>query len=146
MSLPAEKPVVEDGGIKLFDDEVNAAELSKAANGNKSLAAYLMAHLARVNAGDYFALLGYIQMNAENEASLQSLRHLVRDKKRVATCFGLRSALPAFDWTGLQGRIKLGSVPANHLRRFRRATGSRPEIQFRNSEGGTGARRFPGVG
>ena len=87
-SLPAEKPVVEDGGIKLFADEVNAAELSKAANGNKSLAAYLKAHLARVHAGDYFAVLGYIQMNAENEASLQSLRHLVRDKKRVATCLG----------------------------------------------------------
>jgi len=87
-SLPGEKPVVEDGGIKLFADEINAAELSKAANGNKSLAAYLKAHLARVNAGDYFAVLGYIQMNAENEASLQSLRHLVRDKKRVATCLG----------------------------------------------------------
>jgi len=77
----------------LFADEVNAAELSKAANGNKSLAAYLKAHLARVHAGDYFAVLGYIQMNAENEASLAVLRHLVRDKKRVGDLFRLRSAL-----------------------------------------------------
>ena len=87
-SLPAEKPVVEDDGIKLFTDEKNAAELAKAAGGDQSLAGYLKAHLARIKDGDYFAVLGYIQMNDENEASLQSLRHAVRDKKRVATCLG----------------------------------------------------------
>jgi transaldolase/glucose-6-phosphate isomerase len=87
-SLPAEKPVVEDAGIKLFTDEINAAELAKAAGRDKSLAGYLKAHLARIKAGDYFAVLGYLQMNAEHEQSLQSLRHLVRDKKRVATCLG----------------------------------------------------------
>ena len=87
-SLPAEKPVVEDGGIKLFTDEKNAAELAKAAGGDQSLAGYLKAHLGRIKDGDYFAVLGYIQMNDENEASLQSVRHAVRDKKRVATCLG----------------------------------------------------------
>ena len=30
-SLPAEKPVVEEGGIKLFTDEKNAADLAQAA-------------------------------------------------------------------------------------------------------------------
>jgi glucose-6-phosphate isomerase len=87
-SLPAEKPVVEDNGIRLFTDEKNAAELAKAAGSDQSLAGYLKAHLARIKAGDYFAVLGYIQMNAEHEQSLQTLRHLVRDKKRVATCLG----------------------------------------------------------
>ena len=87
-SLPAEKPVVEDGGIKLFTDEKNAAELAKAAGSDQSLAGYLKAHLGRIHAGDYFAVLGYIQMNAEHEQSLQTLRHAVRDKKRVATCLG----------------------------------------------------------
>jgi transaldolase/glucose-6-phosphate isomerase len=87
-SLPAEKPVVEESGIKLFTDEINAAELAKAAGGDKSLAGYLKAHLARIKAGDYFAVLGYIQMNAEHEESLQALRHLVRDNKRVATVLG----------------------------------------------------------
>jgi transaldolase/glucose-6-phosphate isomerase len=86
-SLPAEKPVLEDGGIKLFTDEKNAAELAKAA-GEKSLAGYLKAHLNRIHAGDYFAVLGYIQMNAEHEQSLQAMRHAVRDKKHVATCLG----------------------------------------------------------
>jgi glucose-6-phosphate isomerase len=87
-SLPAEKPVLEDGGIKLFTDEKNAADLAQAAGEDKSLAGYLKAHLGRIGAGDYFALLGFIQMNAEHEKSLQAIRHAVRDKKHVATCLG----------------------------------------------------------
>ena len=87
-ALPPEKPVIEEKGIKLFTDEKNAADLAAAAGSDKSVAGYLKAHLARIKAGDYFALLGYIQMNAENEQALQALRHLVRDKKRIATCLG----------------------------------------------------------
>jgi len=86
-SLPAEKPILEDSGVRLFTDEENAAELAKAA-GEKTLAGYLKAHLNRIHAGDYFAVLGYIQMNAEHEQSLQAVRHAVRDKKHVATCLG----------------------------------------------------------
>jgi transaldolase/glucose-6-phosphate isomerase len=41
-----------------------------------------------VGAGDYFAVLGFIQMNAEHERKLQAIRHAVRDKKHVATCLG----------------------------------------------------------
>jgi transaldolase/glucose-6-phosphate isomerase len=87
-SLPAEKPILEDGGIKLFTDEKHAAELARAAGADKSLAGYLKAHLGRIVAGDYFAVLGFIQMNAEHERKLQLIRHAVRDKKRVATCLG----------------------------------------------------------
>ncbi len=87
-SLPAEKPILEDSGVKLFTDEKNAAELAKVAGTDKTLAAYLKAHLGRIKTGDYFAVLGYIQMNAEHEQSLQTIRHAVRDKKHVATCLG----------------------------------------------------------
>ncbi len=87
-SLPAEKPVVEDDGIKLFTDEKNAGELARAAGADKSLGGYLKAHLGRINHGDYFAVLGFIQMNAEHERKLQGIRHAVRDKKHVATCLG----------------------------------------------------------
>jgi transaldolase/glucose-6-phosphate isomerase len=87
-SLPAEQPILEDSGIKLFTDAINATELANAAGGNKSLAGYLKAHLGRIKTGDYFAVLGYIQMNAEHETSLQAIRLAVRDKKRVATCLG----------------------------------------------------------
>jgi transaldolase/glucose-6-phosphate isomerase len=87
-SLPAEKPVLEEAGIKLFTDAKNAAALAQAAGSDHSLKNYLRAHMARLGAGDYFAVLAYVQMNAEHEALLQNLRHAVRDCKRVATCLG----------------------------------------------------------
>ena len=87
-SLPPESPVLEDSGVRLFTDQKNAAALAKAAGADKSLAGYLKAHLNRIHAGDYFAVLGYVQMNAEHENILQAIRHAVRDKKRVATCLG----------------------------------------------------------
>ncbi len=73
---------------KLFTDEKNAAELAKGAGSDKTLAGYLKAHFGRIKAGDYFAVLGYIQMNAEHAQNLQTVRQFVRDKKRVATCLG----------------------------------------------------------
>jgi transaldolase / glucose-6-phosphate isomerase len=87
-SLPAEKPVLEDGDIKLFTDEKNAAELARHAGNDRSLGGYLKAHLNRLRAGDYFAVLAFIQMNAEHEEALQTMRIAVRDQKRVATCLG----------------------------------------------------------
>ena len=87
-SLPAEQPILQADGIKLFTDDVNAAALAKAAGNDKSLGAYLKAHLNRLGAGDYFALLAYVQMNDAHEKQLQAIRHRVRDKKVVATCLG----------------------------------------------------------
>ena len=91
-SLPAESPILEDSGVKLFTDSKDADALAKAAGTDKSLAGYLRAHIKRAGAGDYFALLAYIQMNPEHEVLLQKLRHVLRDEKRVATCleFGPR--------------------------------------------------------
>jgi hypothetical protein len=91
-ALPPEKPIVEEAGFKLFTDEKNAAELAKAVSARPAsdglLKNYLRAHLARLGAGDYFALLAYVEMNAEHEAALQTLRMAVRDRKRVATVLG----------------------------------------------------------
>ena len=87
-SLPAESPMLEEGGIKLFTDDKNAAALKQAAGADKSLVGCLRAHLSRLRAGDYFAVLGYIEMNGAHEAQLQSIRHAVREKKHVATCLG----------------------------------------------------------
>src|SRR6185437_5240889 len=79
--------VLEDSGVKLFTDSKNADALANTAK-DKTLAGYLRAHLGRIKAGDYFALLGYIQMNDEHEEQLQKMRHALRDKKHVATCLG----------------------------------------------------------
>jgi transaldolase / glucose-6-phosphate isomerase len=82
--LPPEAPFFEGNGVKLYADERNAAAL----RGGAKLVDVLRAHLSRIGAGDYFAVLGYIPMNAENEKILQTFRHAVRDKKKVATCLG----------------------------------------------------------
>ena len=87
-SLPPESPMFEGNGAKLFSDAKNAAALKQSVGRDNTLTGYLRAHLNRLGASDYFALLGYIEMNDANEASLQSMRHAVRDKKRVATCLG----------------------------------------------------------
>ena len=87
-SLPPESPLFAESGVKLFTDEKNAAALKQAAGSDATLVGYLRAHLSRLRAGDYFAVLGYIQMNDAHESQLQSIRHAVRDKKRVATCLG----------------------------------------------------------
>jgi transaldolase / glucose-6-phosphate isomerase len=93
-ALPAEKPIVEEAGFKLFTDERNAADLAKdlakaaGTSSDGALKNYLRAHLARLGAGDYFALLAYVEMNSEHETLLQSLRLAVRDRKHVATVLG----------------------------------------------------------
>ena len=86
--LPAEAPILQQDGIKLFTDDRNAQKLRQLGGSQPTLSGLLRAHLNQLNAGDYCALLGYIEMNAAHEEKLQALRHAIRDGKRVATCLG----------------------------------------------------------
>ena len=90
-ALPAEAPVVIENGIALYTDERNAQALRQAGAG-ATLASWLKAHFARFAAGDYFAILAYLENNETSFKPLQELRTAVRDGKRVATClqFGPR--------------------------------------------------------
>ena len=83
-TLPAETPFFGANGIKLFADERNTTALA----GGEKLSDILRVHFSRMVAGDYFALLAYIQMDATHEKALQTIRHRVRDTKKVATCLG----------------------------------------------------------
>jgi len=83
-SLPAESPFLTTKDGKLFADEKNTAALAV----GKTLGEVLKAHLSRTGEGDYFAVLGYNPMNAENEKALQAVRTAVRDAKKAATCLG----------------------------------------------------------
>lgn len=87
-TLPPESPILEDRGVKLFTDAENASALHKRAGADRTLAGYLRAHLNRLAPNDYVALLAYLEMNALHEEQLQAIRHMIRDKKRVATCLG----------------------------------------------------------
>src|SRR5207247_9950122 len=79
-SLPPEVPFFEESGIRHYADEKNVAAVH-----GPNLADVLRAHISRLGAGEYFAVLSYITMNGENEKGLQGLRHAVRDKRKVAT-------------------------------------------------------------
>ncbi len=85
--LPTETPLLGDDGISLLTDEVNAEAIGSTAR-SRSLESYLAAHLNRIEAGDYFAINAYVEMNDENQRALQAIRHKVRDAKRVATTVG----------------------------------------------------------
>jgi transaldolase/glucose-6-phosphate isomerase len=87
-SLPEEAPFFEDVGISLFTSADNVAALDKIAGDARSLDAYIKAHVSRIKANDYFALLAYVRMSSENEELLQSIRERVLAQTHAATCLG----------------------------------------------------------
>jgi transaldolase/glucose-6-phosphate isomerase len=89
--LPAERPVISTAHADLYTDDKNAAALRKA-GADGDLGSWLKAHLSHTGAGDYVALLAYIERDAAHIDSLQQMRLGVRDRRHVATCaeFGPR--------------------------------------------------------
>jgi transaldolase/glucose-6-phosphate isomerase len=84
-ALPAEAPFFRGGGFALYADGRNEAALKPHAT---SLPAALKAHLGRVGAGDYVALLAYLERNPAHRERLQRLRRVIRDRTKAATCLG----------------------------------------------------------
>ena len=80
-TLPPETPFLTEDGISLF-----AADTTGLPHGG--LDAVIKAHLARAGAGDYVALLAYIERNPAHIATLDTLRNAIRDHQHVATCVG----------------------------------------------------------
>ncbi|MGB9465753.1 MAG: bifunctional transaldolase/phosoglucose isomerase [Candidatus Acidiferrum sp.] len=82
--LPSEAQFFTGDDMKLYADLKNTVALK----GGATLVGFLKKHLARISAGDYFAVLGYLTMNEANEEALQAIRLAVRDNKKVATVLG----------------------------------------------------------
>jgi len=86
--LPAEVPIFRENGIALYADPRNAAELGR----HNTLSGHLKSHFGRVHggtkAGDYVALLAYIQRDESHTQALTGMRTRIRDKTRAATCLG----------------------------------------------------------
>jgi transaldolase/glucose-6-phosphate isomerase len=82
--LPPETPLIEEAGLSLFADEKNKEAFGEAS----TLVEYLAAHFKRIQAGDYCALLAYVERNNCHRDALQEIRTLIRDRKRIATCLG----------------------------------------------------------
>jgi transaldolase/glucose-6-phosphate isomerase len=75
--------VVRDGTLTIYADEHQREELSSG-----SALDALRAHLSRVRAGDYIAMLDYIEETPEHESLIQSIRTHLRDATRCATTTG----------------------------------------------------------
>jgi transaldolase/glucose-6-phosphate isomerase len=90
-SLPDEQPAMASGPIAIYTDAANRAALTKA-GADGDLGTWLKAQFGRVRAGDYVALLAYIERNPAHIAALQEARMAIRDRLHVATCaeFGPR--------------------------------------------------------
>ena len=86
--LPAEAPIFESDGIKLYADARNAADLKKLVDGDATLTGYLRAHFSRIHAGDYAAVLAYIERNPAHEKPLEQIREILRNKTKAATVLG----------------------------------------------------------
>src|SRR5947209_3762120 len=71
-ALPPESPVFAAGGIEIYTDDQNAEALRQAGAGD-DLLSWVKAHLSRAGAGDYVALLAYIQRNGEHIAALRDM-------------------------------------------------------------------------
>src|SRR5690606_27004289 len=79
--LPSEQPLVSDGLLSLFADPANGAALGEPA----SVEAVLGRHLARAGAGDYFALLAYLDVTDAHQVLIPESSHLGADTCRLAT-------------------------------------------------------------
>lgn len=82
--LTPEEPLFRQSGVTLYADPRNAAEIGR----HDTLSAYLRSHLARVQAGDYVALLAYVARNPAHTRALTAIRTRLRDGTRAATCLG----------------------------------------------------------
>jgi acetate kinase len=87
-SLPSETPIFRANGLALYADPRNARELGR----HNGVRDYLRSHFSRVNAGgpagDYVALLAYLERNEAHTRTLTAMRGKIRDKTRAATCLG----------------------------------------------------------
>ena len=136
-----EQPVlVSDGTLTVHADAATIAALPSA-----SVVEALRGHLARAGAGDYIALLDYIEETPENESLIQQIRTHLRDATRCATTTGYG---PRFLHS--TGQLHKGG-PATGV--FIQVTAAdRTDLPIPNQpytvqhpEASSGARRFPFV-
>jgi transaldolase/glucose-6-phosphate isomerase len=87
---PFDQPDVEASKVatRRLTDEYEKTGHLPSGSGEPPSVDDLRAHLDTLRPGDYFALLAYIEMTDDCRDVLQRIRHLVRDRKRVATCLG----------------------------------------------------------
>jgi glucose-6-phosphate isomerase len=82
-ALTEQTVLATDGTLTIYADDKTRAELPSTSVGDA-----IKAHLSRAGAGDYIALLNYIEETPEHEALIQAIRTHLRDATRCATTTG----------------------------------------------------------
>ncbi|HMX30164.1 MAG TPA: transaldolase, partial [Blastocatellia bacterium] len=83
-SLTQQAVACEGKGLTVRADESTIAEIGS----GLSVDAFIGAHLKRAGAGDYVAMLDYVQESDAHEALIQAIRTHLRNSLRVATTTG----------------------------------------------------------
>lgn len=83
--LPQQQILAQADGCRIYGDAATAKALH---SGIATPTAYLRAHLARAQPGDYVALTAYIPETPENDRALERLRTQIRDALKTATTVG----------------------------------------------------------
>jgi transaldolase/glucose-6-phosphate isomerase len=83
-NLPKTEPVFRENGVAVYSDPRNAEALGR----HSTLSSYLRSHLGQVQAGDYVALLAYVERNRAHTETLTAIRAGIRDRTHAATCLG----------------------------------------------------------
>lgn len=78
--LQEQVAVASDGQLTLYSGDASSSAAS--------IPEVLRAYCAKINPGDYVALLAYIEESPETEAALERIRMSVRDATRAATTMG----------------------------------------------------------
>ena len=81
--LPEQTPLASDGQLSVYTGGA-AGDVAVSISVREAL----RAHCAKIKAGDYVALLAYVEETAEIDAAMQMLRATVRDATRCATTTG----------------------------------------------------------
>ncbi len=81
--LPEQTVLVSDGTLTIYADDKARGDLQ-----NASVLDALRSHLARAKAGDYIAMLDYIEETPEHEKLIQHIRGHLRDATKCATTTG----------------------------------------------------------
>lgn len=86
-ALPVQQPTAQTGPFTLYADADGAGAIAQAAS-EGGLAGALAAHFNRIAAGDYVALLAYVNRNEAHTEILQGARKTLLESHRAATCLG----------------------------------------------------------
>ncbi len=84
--LPMSSVAARINGVTLYADETNARAIGETAD--DTLDGWLRGHIGRAHAGDYVALLPYLDHSDAHIAVFQKLRDRIRDRRALATAVG----------------------------------------------------------